>query len=71
MTPRAITSRPWRELRRRFLLSSALLITIAWVVPAHAAEQPPKPQDTAPVVEQANRWRAEHRLIDLHEHIDF
>ena len=36
------------------------------------AKDKAKPTDNIAVVrQQADRWRAEHRFIDLHQHIDY
>ena len=36
------------------------------------ADQPSKtPEEVAAVVREASQWRADHRIIDLHQHIDF
>src|SRR5205085_246087 len=43
---------------------------IAPAVCCAAADQSPAPA-TAPGASAAAQWRAEHRIIDMHEHIDF
>ncbi|MDB5357114.1 MAG: Amidohydrolase [Phycisphaerales bacterium] len=57
--------------RRQSPVLPLLLVALGIAVPALAADPAAEPPDTTSVIEQANQWRSEHRLIDLHEHIDF
>jgi predicted TIM-barrel fold metal-dependent hydrolase len=51
-----------------FQIAAALLL----VFPGLRAETPASQKtDVAAVQKQANAWRAEHRLIDLHQHINY
>jgi predicted TIM-barrel fold metal-dependent hydrolase len=48
-------------------LLAGLACTVACLAPSHGAA---KPGQTRAGCAQANQWRAEHRLIDVHQHLD-
>jgi predicted TIM-barrel fold metal-dependent hydrolase len=51
---------------------AAVLLTIGLCLSARAdAEPAASTHDAAATVQQAAQWRAEHRIIDMHQHIDF
>src|SRR2546423_5344682 len=57
-------------------LPAALVLAFSIALPVIAVEKPfdksaDESTDQASVVQQANQWRAEHRLIDMHQHVDF